>query len=713
MASDDYSSGRFPTRTGTPSGKTNERTMLDTVGGKDGIRTRVVGDTLLKTGGGFARFVNTKAPQVETTPLRRGFVLAGPVLTLLTATKSLLMRFVTVALGLWEKNYRVNAGTAHVPYFVADTASVQKKVTAEDSYNDVYCLLGKTLYKNSLVDRTLTESFGGVPYIRGGSSTVLSVVTNSSTALINGTALVEEFSMGNFADPLAPGATVSGGVLVDRSEHAAKFCTMLYTSAGALQIWRATASLASLARQVDTTFEQKGVRGETTLVGGWTFEGEEQASMPRFNPPAITYIMGGLYDAVDDGGDTPHSYLSSLVISDALVPASGKMVSVDRYARSASDSVTHDLYEGVTATVATTVMADAEYRPSVPISYYCCWPLTYPLYRTQPYPESGYYIVNVPQSYGVKPPTLEQGGILGWLVNYSESVRYLNKTSSASISASVNAVDREILTIDVQGTKYHASGGVNVVPSLPMSPGPRGTAVFGQGAFFAVTHDDGYYTAKSDEIVTWSVSGVSRDYFYVDTDNAVFAWVEGMFTSSGEGETASTTITVAVVVSIFGVEQRSPAYVWGSATGLDPNLTSPNINFGTGVPWKYHAPVAPHPIYAPLWCDQGLCPHIAYTTLAESVSEPTWFYSFALRIHQLFPPIGYSPPPLSAGEFAVFAPMFEWMVGYYGSLRILPMWYELRGTMFRLSGSSEGDGDWEANVTGKPSGDLQPYIYRT
>ena len=707
--------GILPTRFGTPSGKANERTMIDSVGGTNGIRTKIRDGVLLKTGGGFARFVSLVSKET-TAMMYRGFVLAGDVLSNLGADKPILMAFVEKVLSLWRMNYRINSGKEHVPYFVssfgrgkAEFEANGTKVVAEDTYNDVYCIVGKTLYRNSLPYKTLPSGTAGVPYVRvEADPSVISVVTNTSTTLIASGAKVEEFSMSNFADPLAPGAVLSPGVLLDRVDNAARFCLMLYTSAGALQIWRASNLLASLSRNTTTDFEQIGVRGGTLLSGGWTSSANEPADGPWFSPPSSAYVLGGLYEAVSEGGKI-NRYLKSIVRSDNLVTPTN--IYTYRFSRSNAASYTHQLYDGVSATTSVSVSAEAKYNPSIQVDYYGEWPLSDPLYVGQPYPESGYYIALNPAAFGAAP--LNAGDRVGWLVTYSEFARDLKQTNQASIRVALDGMLNNLLEVDVFGTKNHTNGGCTTYALYDMNPGPLSGGNIGQDTFITVTKAESTFSAKTNSERTWSVEGVSRDYFFVDKKEVVSAWIEGRFLSSGNDASATTTITLKLVVQVKGSSYEEEIYSWSSPTGVNPNITSPDINFGTGVPWQYHAPVAPHPLYAPIWCDQGLCPHIAYTTSDEILAEQAYFFSFALRIQQMFPPVGYLPQPLEKGEFDALAPMFEWMVGYYGSVNIVSMWADLRERIHRISGSSKGDGDWPASVLGASSSGKVPYIFRT
>ena len=64
----------FPTRTGTPSGTSNERIMLDKFGGSDGFRTQYQsnGDgsvTMLRTKNGMPQFSTVGTTNNSTTPM--------------------------------------------------------------------------------------------------------------------------------------------------------------------------------------------------------------------------------------------------------------------------------------------------------------------------------------------------------------------------------------------------------------------------------------------------------------------------------------------------------------------------------------------------------------------------------------------------------------------------------------------------------------------
>ena len=54
----------FPTRFGGSVGKSLENKMLDAVGGANSIRTRIIGNTMLRTRGGFPEFTTLKEPVI-------------------------------------------------------------------------------------------------------------------------------------------------------------------------------------------------------------------------------------------------------------------------------------------------------------------------------------------------------------------------------------------------------------------------------------------------------------------------------------------------------------------------------------------------------------------------------------------------------------------------------------------------------------------------
>ena len=67
----------FPTRTGTPSGTANERQMLDTIGGADGFRTRMLNAadgsvTMLRTRNGMPEFSTVGSQSTGRQTLWRG-----------------------------------------------------------------------------------------------------------------------------------------------------------------------------------------------------------------------------------------------------------------------------------------------------------------------------------------------------------------------------------------------------------------------------------------------------------------------------------------------------------------------------------------------------------------------------------------------------------------------------------------------------------------
>ena len=119
------------------------------------------------------------------------------------------------------------------------------------------------------------------------------------------------------------------------------------------------------------------------------------------------------------------------------------------------------------------------------------------------------------------------------------------------------------------------------------------------------------------------------------------------------------------------------------------------------------------PTFAPQWTHQGMCPHIAYTTVDEAVSHAAWFYNFTLAIERgSYSDVGsYSHPP---GTVVLRAPLFEWMVAQYSPITVNDMWHDLEWRSFEFSASSEGDGDWMSSVTGEPSATTaNAVIYRT
>lgn len=704
----------FPVRNGVATGSANERQMLDTIGGSESFRTRIQknddgSETILRTKNGMPQFTTISANQSPATE-NRGFVVTGNVLSsLLKKTNGILIRFITAALSAWRWAYPISSSSKRALFYSVSTQRVgPTTLKTEDKYNDVLCVVEKKLLQNGVQFSNVPNGASGIPIAQPGKfPEEVCYAANDSLVLVANGIEVSRYEFSKFHVPIVPGSGMAPAPII--GDDSVEFMASLLTAPGALQIWRSRVQAFSLAQA--ESFSQLDARGPLRLIGGNEPTVEEPIKGPWFTPPATAYVLGDWYRA--EAQNTP-LFLVERVMGDSLVTNDTGYIT--RYARNNSFSESVSLYPGISATTSAAVEATAEKTSSGTVSLYTpTWPYDQPLYIwpnmpgwPKVDPEGHYITIHGLYSPGVPPIT--KGQTVGGS-KYGEWGVHLEQSCTTSISTTIDAVGAKLLELETSGAKVHTIGGyvaheISVMQLGGVSGGPSDDP-------FALAESAGADVYGQESVsISFSVNGTSRDYFYFDKKEEVYGWVEGKMASSGTDGASLVTISVSIKVSIRGNEKTELVYYWTSDGVNNPNYVQPDVNFGTGVTWAYHAPTAPQPLFAPKWCHQGVCPYIAYTTKSEQECKDTWFFSFALRIQQLLPPVGYVAPSLNPGEADVIAPMFEWMVGHYGGIRTSEMWAGLREQINYISGSSEGYSNWADSVLGTTSAKVVE-IYRT
>lgn len=233
------------------------------------------------------------------------------------------------------------------------------------------------------------------------------------------------------------------------------------------------------------------------------------------------------------------------------------------------------------------------------------------------------------------------------------------------------------------------------------------TGVYG-GYAGALSDNNGHYVPEGFKVAdTWTNTSesfdeftetttfncVSRDYLLADTVNHTYVYIEGVLvgshvryvdynSSSNDSVVSAWTLQIYVVAEFADQEVRR---LIKTATGTE--MLTAQLMVPTDITQtvanrviRYSSPLGAIPIFAPLWFDQGICPHVAYTTKAEQEQElpPTlspekaelarrqlkkFLLSIKFRLLVKSRPLFADPAPMANVSVALYVPMLEQMFG--------------------------------------------------
>lgn len=172
------------------------------------------------------------------------------------------------------------------------------------------------------------------------------------------------------------------------------------------------------------------------------------------------------------------------------------------------------------------------------------------------------------------------------------------------------------------------------------------------GTGYGVTHSTDFSSSSGSDIGArndnHTLTVKSRDYIYLDLDEDVSLYLEGVYTET-RGDTSSPPITITLdggydvfnseftvdyVFEFRGMTMRYPVYhhadtansgaTWSAQLNMAPvwkdEVSQPS---GQNRFSLIHVPQNPEPVFTPLYTCQNRCPWMAYTTKAEEAAGAT------------------------------------------------------------------------------------------
>ena len=528
---------------------------------------------------------------------------------------------------------------AHLTYFVAPSRS-GGEATDADEFHDVFTRRDATLFRNASIAAELPPG-NGLPYIHPDDVTSIERVFDvsdsgmSAYALEDG-GLLAQYVRGEFYQPLAPGWVYTSGVGL--TDNVLSYVGTNVTLVGAVQVWSAKVEMLNAPPWLDVVeeFDQQGASGYLRSDTGWV-----ASSTPAGAPPLVGPSDTRICDTWT--GEADQWFFSGYVDSGQPKVTSGVSDTYD-YNKTLGDDATITLADGgeIVSSRSTAIQNTLRVDAGVVVSG--TWPHSDPLITDVFYDEATTVYLQRFLTIGGT-PALEGDAVIGLSTQTVDSLSHTDvATSTAEHSALPHPLQATTSTTS-HSAMYGSVVDRPVVPTTELGPINLGG---GGGDYPTPTRVQNCTrtSASSVAIDTFSIAyhstATARDYVYSDTAEDVFIWVEGTTVSDGSvagygsGTTGSHTVAVDVVVSVRGSEQRFPLFskeipTWAPHMRYTPD----DVNFGTlsgGLHWNYASPQLPKPVYAPTWCAQGLCPHIAYTTKAEEAAGVTPHFALSLRL---------------------------------------------------------------------------------
>lgn len=634
--------------------------MLDAVGGAGGIRTRILDNpdgttTRLKTRAGAPEFVTSVNDTVSSTGLR-GFVVA------LAIGVSALLGGVTTAWTIRKNKYVPKRHGYKVSAFVS-----QVNIYARRGFYwmDVWALFNGALYIN-----------GVQRYRHPGDSLAVPVVLCPSVSTYDSVISDRRPLFCVNPDKVAQVGIDGGAALtVELTPVEAISKSVKHGASTTLSVTTATANLAK-TYYTGATWDDLGGTWRTSWLNlnltrtspyiSTAGSGIENLEMAHCNPVAVSFngihyteagpvfpvfmAESGPYVRTDSNHIRPQytqpEYGNSFGTrssdgSEAIYEASISGSQVVRYVNgvaitlswSEESTITHRIVsEGLTMHCAISRPITASGGSSKIVTY------TTPYDFQTPGVSSGQNGVSTAEGGLGMTTTLSQKG------NYESSVQ--TTTASISIGAGLpNLIDYDFSYELMWGTRCGAKdtgswagGGIDMSTEQAcayfdgsdptffenwMTASATGGASTKRMNYFGtvseISNAEAYMDFTLDPIVesdTTSLSIITRDYLYFDSGEGVYAYVKGTFVG-GSGDGGSTLdLVVSFVLRVRGVEYSTQL---ATITELALPLTYSILGTST----RYIKPVQLRTMFAPLYCEQGACRAIAYTTLAEQAQIPT------------------------------------------------------------------------------------------
>jgi hypothetical protein len=542
------------------------------------------------------------------------------------------------ALSVLEFAHHVTDTTPrHLEYFVAPTRTTGEAVESA-GFDDVFTRLGNRVFRNASEICSTLPIENGIPYVHPNTLDTVAQLFSITDPEVkahaaNTGALLNSYTFWSFYQPLAPGYTYTAGVGLEGNKLS--YVGTNVTTPGAVQVWSASVDMLSAAPWLTVTeeFQQQGVSGVLRSDTGWV-----ASTTPAGSPPLVGPSDMRLCDVWD--GQEDQWFFTGYIDSGAPKVISG-VSDTYTYNKVLGDSATISLADGGEIVSTRSVAIQNTLRVDAGVVVAGTWPFAEPLIQTIFYDSDARYIA---RELSISFVNLYQGDAVAALsVQTVDNVEHMDvATTQSAISGTPHPIQATTSTT-TQSATYGVA--VDKVVSPTDELGPLNLGGGADPPYVRVRASgrvDGAGANIDTFAVSYSSSATARDYLYSDVAEEVFVWAEGTVVSSGQatafGDTisGSHTVVVDVVVSIRGAEHRFPLFTKSIPTFAGHARYVPDdVNFGTlpgSMYWSYASPALPKPVYAPMWCAQGLCPHIAYTTKAEEDAGVAPHFALSMRV---------------------------------------------------------------------------------
>lgn len=658
MFDDNELGGIFPTRTGTPAGSAQERTMLEAVGANS-IRTRIVGDTMLRTRNGMPEFTSLGASVSASASLDRGFCCTH--YTYIPYAKVSDPTRIDYVGSTWADKSKAKVETP-LRY------SITSQFSDQTGYADVITYIDGTYINGNKVS---TVNLGGTPFLLSSSLDVVAV-TDDSVA-VGRTSQLASYSTANFKAGLSPALSGAGSSHLCRvSGNSAH----VYLFGGYLTDNRrlnydiellATLNAVSVLRSQTGWFSDGGnvrlvdydANPQTSTTGGAGEWRDPPACVLRSSPVVVQFT----YTEVDNGDGTWDWTTHYVKTFDGATRFDAYPSSNAHDVSSYSNSKVLD--ESVIACEGFSLRRTATAIVSYERTRSWGWAQSYH-WGTEEAGSSirgGYFYVGAGQDSSPYGPIN--------LLAHGSNERYTNIGTTEQdfrIESGGRQISLAVASFSTDSNRYSAV--VDYAKTIEVTPGAMawwdgrvdshmGAHMPNYDLYFRayatnddVTHAEWEY-GKIETTVTGSNSGSAtvRDYIYYDSDNGVELWLEFRGSYSGPITEAipsyvPVSSTLHLCANIFG---SSSEVLLASSNG-DLNPASLEVEY---IPGESHKPT-----YVPInHCPcvffpathQGAFEYIAYMTKAERERSPkmegTFFLSLPLFVTREPPPDQEVPTP--------------------------------------------------------------------
>lgn len=620
--------------------------------------------------------------------LRRGFILVLSGIDVSEAAKAawesawdsaMLFGVEGGVLAVQEWGYPVtDAPPRHLEYFVASTKT-PSEAKSTDAFGDVFTRLGSTVFRNASPLFDILPDSSGIPFVHAadlGDVLYLFDVTDSGVRVYRTSTGAEQgagYTWAAFYQPLAPGRSYSAGAALDANGNTVGYVGTNVTTPGATQVWSALVTLDTTAPWVSAaeSFTQIDATGDLADYSGWTSTSTSLPGSPisaTVSDPIAMYGWTG-------GGNNWYKTLD--IPSGEVVPQGSS--SSQNYNKTLTSAAEATLADGKVIATTRGVTIGHETR-AISAHWMASWPYDSPLYLgVTPDGSVIYWHRDTSIDGGWKYKNERVGGAMTY-----ERIDSIDHTDTSFARCEVTGLPYPLRDTQITHVQTVRVGEVHDYAAAPTEePGPISLGGDDPSAWTRVGEAARAVTAVrtiDTASRTNSVSAVARDYLYADFAEDVFIWVESVVISSASDESAgagSHTVTTDVVAAIRGIEHRTSLHSYEAlAAASIPAVVPTDVVFGPAGQWSYVSPQQPKPVFAPRWMTQGLCKHIAYTTLEEEARGVAPVFALSMRIQCLYErryPLEVNPdPPIPPAGTEVFVlPNIERMFEEHVQTRLI------------------------------------------